>query len=157
MLLRRTLTDAVRATSKAKAKYQRTRPFIAYQVPSCTPASEPVLAHDGSYPSGHSATGWTWALVLAEIAPERADSILQRGRAFGQSRAICGVHWQSDIEAGRVVGAAVVALLHANAIFTQQMRSAQAELAKSRGGSSVADENCVAERATLAVTGKLPP
>ncbi len=103
MLLRRTLADAGLATYKAKTHYQRTRPFVRFSAPSCTPADEAFLAKDGSYPSGHSAVGWAWALMLTELAPERADAILARGRAFGQSRAICGVHWQSDVEA-RTVG-----------------------------------------------------
>ena len=43
---------------------------------------------DGSSPCGHTAIGWAWALTLSEISPERADSILARGRAFGESRVI---------------------------------------------------------------------
>ncbi|HNN34763.1 MAG TPA: phosphatase PAP2 family protein, partial [Ottowia sp.] len=100
MLLRRTLTDAGLATYKAKDQYKRTRPFVAFSAPTCTPAEEAALSKDGSYPSGHSALGWAWALVLTELAPERADALLLRGRSFGQSRGICGVHWKSDIEAG---------------------------------------------------------
>ena len=157
MLLRRTLTDAIVATSKAKSKYQRPRPFMAYKVPSCTPASEAVLVKDGSYPSGHSTTGWTWALLLAEIAPERADSIFQRGRAFGQSRAICGVHWQSDIEAGRLVGGALVARLHANKVFVEQMRAAQGEIAKARNENKIPAEGCAAEMAALATSSAMAP
>jgi acid phosphatase (class A) len=157
MMLRRTLGDAIRATAKAKIMYQRPRPFMAYKVPSCTPGSEAELVKDGSYPSGHSATGWTWALLLTEIAPERADVILQRGRAFGQSRGICGVHWQSDIEAGRVIGAAMVARLHANPVFIEQMRAARAEVAKARGGNAAPPQNCDAETATLATSSMVPP
>ena len=43
MLLRRTRADASRSTSKAKDHYQRTRPFVAFDVPSCTPKDEPGL------------------------------------------------------------------------------------------------------------------
>ena len=43
------------------------------QMATCTPAEETMLREDGSYPSGHNAIGWAWALILAEIAPERAD------------------------------------------------------------------------------------
>ena len=68
-----------------------------------------MLREDGSYPSGHNAIGWASALILAEIAPERADLVLARGRAFGQSRVICNVHWQSDASEGRTMGAAAVA------------------------------------------------
>jgi acid phosphatase (class A) len=157
MLLRRTLTDAILATSKAKNKYQRPRPFMTYKVPSCTPGSEAELAKNGSYPSGHSTTGWVWALLLAEIAPERADIIFQRGRAFGQSRGICGAHWQSDIEAGRVIGAAIVARLHANAVFSEQMRAARAEMAMVRGANAAPSDNCAAESAVLGSSSLIPP
>ena len=44
--------------------------------------------------------GWAWALILSELAPDRADAILARGLAYGESRAVCGVHYASDVEAG---------------------------------------------------------
>jgi acid phosphatase (class A) len=157
MLLRRTLTDAGLATYNAKDKYQRMRPFVLFNVPSCTPAADAALAKDGSYPSGHTSVGWTWALVLTEIAPDRADAILQRGRAFGQSRAICGVHWESDIESGRVIGAATVARLHASPVFRTQMEAARAEIASERSRGTVPSGNCAAEAAALATSSLLAP
>lgn len=157
MLLRRTLTDAGLATYKAKDKYQRTRPFVTFKVASCTPAEEAFLAKSGSYPSGHSSIGWTWALVLTEIAPDRADTILQRGRAFGQSRGICGVHWESDIESGRVIGAATVARLHASPAFGAQMQAARAEVAKARSRGAAPPDNCGAEAAALGTSSSLAP
>jgi acid phosphatase (class A) len=155
MLLRRTLTDAGLATYKAKDTYRRTRPFVEFKTGSCTPGEEDSLRNDGSYPSGHSSIGWAWALVLAEIAPERADALLQRGRAFSQSRAICGVHWQSDIEAGRLTGAATVARLHANPVFVAQMQAAQREIANARRGDAPGD--CAAEAAALASSSRIAP
>jgi acid phosphatase (class A) len=157
MLLRRTLTDAGLATYKAKNKYQRTRPFVTFKVASCTPAEDAFLATNGSYPSGHASVGWSWALVLTEIAPDRADAILQRGRAFGQSRAICGVHWQSDIESGRIIGAATVARLHANRVFDTQLEAARAEVAKARSRGAALADNCAAEAAALATSSSLAP
>ena len=152
MLLQRTLTDAVRATSKAKEKYQRTRPFATFNVASCTPAEEGYLRTNGSYPSGHSTTGWIWALALTEIAPDRADAILQRGRAYGQSRGICGVHWKSDIEAGRVIGAAAFARLQSNALFGAQLQAARDEVAKERGRGATPTGNCAAEAEAIVVS-----
>jgi len=37
------------------------------------------------------------------------------------SAPICGVHWQSDVDAGRLIGAAVVARLHADPVFRVQL------------------------------------
>jgi len=157
MLLRRTLTDAGLATYRAKEQYQRTRPFVFFKVPSCTPADDAFLAKDGSYPSGHTSVGWAWALMLTEIAPDRSDAILQRGRAFGQSRGICGVHWQSDIESGRAVGAATVGRLHANPVFVAQLKAARAEIAAQRSRGATPSENCAAQSAALATSSALAP
>ncbi len=157
MLLERTLTDAARATSKAKDKYQRTRPFVAFEVSSCTPADEGYLRTNGSYPSGHSSIGWVWASVLTEIAPDRADVILQRGRAFGQSRGICGAHWKSDIEAGRIVGAATFARLQSNPVFAAQLEAARAEVSTERGRGAMPAGDCRAEAAALATSSSIAP
>lgn len=62
------------------------------------------------------------------MLPQRADEILKRGYDYGQSRVQCGVHWQSDVEAGRVVGSAVVAHLHAIPEFIEAFQAAKAEL-----------------------------
>lgn len=158
MLLRRTLTDAGVVAYKAKEKYQRTRPFVAFDAPSCTPADEAMLRKDGSYPSGHAALGWAWALMLTELAPERTDALLQRGRSFGQSRGICGVHWKSDIEAGRLVGSATVARLHDSAVFRAQMAAARDELARQRAAGQVPSAaDCAAEAATLSSSSDRAP
>lgn len=157
MLLRRTLADAGGATYKAKDHYKRTRPFVVMAAPSCTPKEEAVLAKDGSYPSGHSALGWAWALVLTEVAPDRTDALLQRGRAFGQSRAICGVHWKSDVEAGRLMGAAAVARLHTNPVFTAQLELARKEVERARQGGLVPAGDCAAEAQALQQGSPLAP
>lgn len=148
-LMHRTLTDAGYATYAAKNKYNRPRPFVVNQQTSCTPDEEAKLAKDGSYPSGHSAIGWAWALILAEIAPDRADAILSRGFAFGQSRVMCGVHWQSDVNAGRVVAAAVVAKLHADPVFLAQLEEAKKELNNVRAKNLIPAIDCQAENTAL--------
>lgn len=84
---------------------------------------------NGSYPSTHAAVGWAWALILSEIAPDQTDSILARGRAFGQSRVVCNVHWESDVIEGRFIGAAAVARLHSDSTFLADLEAAKAELA----------------------------
>ncbi|RJR33440.1 MAG: phosphatase PAP2 family protein [Desulfobacteraceae bacterium] len=149
MLMHRTMSDAGYATFAAKNRYKRTRPFVANSESSCTPEDEEKLAKDGSYPSGHSSIGWTWALILAEIAPDRADAILSRGYAFGQSRVICGVHWQSDVHAGRVVAAAVVAKLHTDKVFLAQLAAAKKELTAARAKGFKPSRDCEAEASAL--------
>ena len=70
--------------------------------------------------------------MLTEAAPDRTDALLQRGRAFAQSRAVCGVHWPSGIQAGMLVGAGTVARQHANETFRTQLNAARAEITAAR-------------------------
>ncbi|MBQ7608723.1 MAG: phosphatase PAP2 family protein [Desulfovibrionaceae bacterium] len=113
----------------AKRKYMRVRPFTLYNTNTCYAEDEEVLRHTGSYPSGHTATSWGYALLLAEINPGRREEILKRGYEMGQSRVICGYHWQSDVDAARVSSAGAVAVLHANPEFQKQMEKAKMEFA----------------------------
>jgi acid phosphatase (class A) len=132
MLMRRSLTDAGLSTYTAKNHYTRARPFMANGESICTPEDKEGLMKDGSYPSGHTAIGWAWALVLCEIFPEHTDAIIDRGRAFGESRMICNVHWQSDVNEGRFMGAATVARLHADPGFLADLEAAKNEVAAMR-------------------------
>jgi acid phosphatase (class A) len=148
-LLRRMTIDAGRGTSEAKRLYQRTRPFVVNEKPICTPNSEAGLRLDGSYPSGHSSIGWALALVLSEVSPQQATAVLARGRAFGESRLVCNVHWQSDVQEGQMVAAAVVARLHAETDFRNDVAAARAEVDALHAGGAVAEHNCDLEAKTL--------
>jgi acid phosphatase (class A) len=96
-------------------------------------------------------------MVLTEVAPDRADALLQRGRAFGQSRGICGVHWRSDIEAGRLVGAATVARLQSDAVFNAQLALARTEVAQARQRGAAPGAQCAAQNEALAASAALAP
>ena len=150
-LLRRVLTDAGLTTSAAKDHYMRQRPFVSNKQPICAPETRPQLEKDGSYPSGHTTVGWTWALILAEISPDQADAILARGRAFGETRNVCTHHWYSDVEWGRVTAAATVARLHANAEFRADLEAVKAEIEGVRAKGLAPTRDCKAEAAALAI------
>jgi acid phosphatase (class A) len=91
-----------------KDHYARPRPLIGNDKPLCV-KRENWMVTNASYPSGHSMIGWSWALVLAELVPDRAETLMENARDFGESRVICGVHYQSDVDAGRTLGSAMVA------------------------------------------------
>jgi acid phosphatase (class A) len=129
-LVRRALTDAGLSTYAAKNRYRRTRPFVVNQVATCTPGEEAMLAQDGSYPSGHAAIGWMLALVLTDLVPAKATALLTRGVDFGQSRVVCRVHWQSDVEAGRLMASATFARLQAEPVYRAQRDLARGELSR---------------------------
>ena len=110
-----------------KKYYMRRRPFMRMQEPTLYPQDEPALRKNGSYPSGHTILGWSSALLLSEINPDRADTILARGYMYGESRVIVGAHWQSDVDAGRLAASAAYARLHTSERFLKQMRLARLE------------------------------
>jgi len=149
-LMQRSLTDFGLATYPAKTAYQRPRPFLVNKAPICTPQDQEALTTDGSYPSGHSAIGWGWALVLSQLLPERSEAILARGQEYARSRRVCNVHWLSDTQAGMAVGAAVFARLQNDALFVATLGAArkEIELAKPLDGASQA---CQDEAAALAL------
>ena len=149
LLLQRSMVDAGLSTYKAKNQYARTRPFVLAKEASCTPDEEAELRKDGSYPSGHTTIGWAWALILTELAPERADAVLARGRSFGESRLVCNVHWQSDILQGRFMGASTVARLQADPVFQADLDAARQELAAARASGLAPDRNCADEATAL--------
>ena len=117
------------AGDPVKFIHRRPRPFLSDSaITTCIPNDERLRA-SFSYPSGHAALGFAWGLVLAELVPSRAEALIERGRDFTWSRVVCGVHYPSDVEAGRTVAAAAVARLHADAEFRTMMDAARAELA----------------------------
>ncbi len=130
----RMLTLGLLTTDQAgklpKNHYMRTRPYVYYGEPTIYPSDEAWLRTNGSYPSGHTILGWSAALLLCEMAPDKADTILARGYIYGQSRVIAGYHWQSDIDAARLVASAAVARLHADRRFLKLMKKARREYKK---------------------------
>jgi acid phosphatase (class A) len=133
-----------------KQLYRAPRPYLGSNAPICQARTE-HLAANGDYPSGHAANGWMEALILAELAPDRATEILERGRAFGESRLICGVHSRSAVEAGWLAGSAATAALHGSAEFRADLEAARIELARVRASAPAPDAAaCRAEAAALA-------
>jgi acid phosphatase (class A) len=141
------LSDFGLSTYGVKNKYNRVRPFVVHNEATCRADQEAILRSDGSYPSGHTAAGWGWALVFAQINPERANELLKRGIEFGQSRVICDAHWQSDVDAGRIMGAATVARLQTDPTFLADLEAAKAEVKAAKAKQVPSVSECAAEAA----------
>jgi acid phosphatase (class A) len=114
----------------AKPHWGRLRPNVA------EPArfSEPVEPEkNAGYPSSHSTRGTVYALVLAEVFPDRRDAILAKGCEYGWARVVGGVHTPLDIYTGRILGYELAqAFLHDPA-FQQDLAAAKAEVAAADG------------------------
>jgi acid phosphatase (class A) len=149
-LLLRMSRDVRPAVSGPKLKYRRPRPYLAEGGPICIKRSLGLsIAPD--YPSGHSTWGWSVDLLLAEIAPDRADAILARAKAFGESRVVCGVHNMSSVEAGAQNARNLFTALKASPAFQADLAAAKAELAAARAKGPAPDAaRCDADAAVLA-------
>jgi acid phosphatase (class A) len=136
-VLARVTSDVVAVYDPAKEAFGRMRPFQTdTSIETCIAgdaAQMARLANSRSYPSGHAAFGWAWALLLSEMVPERADAILARGREYGWSRVVCGVHYPSDVQAGQLSAAAIVAALDADPAFERDFAIARTELRAAMG------------------------
>ena len=129
-LLSKSYTTTNNANNKAKDYYKRKRPYVEFSEPTGVPEGERGSRNSASYPSGHATRGWTMALVLAELFPEKAEEILKVGYEYGESRVIVGYHYQSDVDAARIAAAAALAVVHANPEFQNDMELARQELKK---------------------------
>jgi acid phosphatase (class A) len=124
-LLTKAGRDTQSQTNIAKQANKRLRPFLIDAGETCE--SQPDLAKSYDYPSGHTTGGWTWALVLADVAPGRASQILARGRAYGESRIVCGAHNSSAVEGGRLSATVTMTAVRSTATYQRDLKAAQAE------------------------------
>jgi acid phosphatase (class A) len=110
-----------------KTRYGRMRPFIRFNEHTLAPELEEELNPRKSFPSGHTLLGWSSALLMMEINPDRANEILARGYRYGENRVVVGAHWQSDTDAARLAASAAYARLHTSERFLEQMKKAREE------------------------------
>ena len=126
------------ACSKCKTHYFRERPYQYFKEESMFTGE---TLGQTSYPSSHSAKGWMLGLLLGEINPSAQVELLVRGYEYGQSRVIVGAHWQSDVDAGRMVGSATFSRMHSDSTFTADLCAAKAEFKRIIGNDAVQDLN----------------
>jgi acid phosphatase (class A) len=113
------------AADTAKTHFARKRPWIVDpSFKSCSRADEPL----SSYPSGHATMGFSMAVVLADLAPEKAEALLARANDYGYSRMVCAMHFRADIVAGQVLGTKVAEDLLRKPAFRAERDAAADEL-----------------------------
>ena len=115
-------------TTRGKKSWQRLRPY--HVDPARFPhAIEHEKPTDYGYPSGHSTRGTLFALLLAELFPAQREALLAKGREAGWLRVQGGVHYPTDIYAGRVLGQALARAFLAAPDFQADWAAVKAELA----------------------------
>ena len=122
--LRQVNTDAGRAVGLAKDRFHRARPYVA------STDVQPVLSRpeSDSYPSGHATFGYTTGILLAMMVPEQAPELFERAARYGRNRNIGGVHYPTDVEAGRISATVIIALALRSPKFAADFAEARKEL-----------------------------
>jgi acid phosphatase (class A) len=115
--------------SQSKSIWRRERPFkLDRSIMPCV--KEPDTA---SYPSSHATSGYVMGLLLAEMLPEKAGTIRARADEFANGRLVCGVHFPTDISAGRRAAEAIVFRLKADPQFSKDYAAARNEFRRGMG------------------------
>jgi acid phosphatase (class A) len=121
--------DGNAATVAAKAYFKRQRPFVV------DPDIKIIVvqAPDFSYPSNHSTFAYEAGILLAAMVPEKAAVIFERAADYAHNRVVAGVHFPTDVEAGRISGSVIDnALLH-DAHFLTDFERAKSEVRAALG------------------------
>ncbi|SDE90681.1 phosphatase PAP2 family protein [Terriglobus roseus] len=113
------------ASVPLKTVFSRPRPYQADKTlhPVCK-----LTEASNSYPSGHTLSGYLEGYTLAELIPSRRDEILARTDDYAHNRLVCGVHYASDLAAGRQLAAVLFGSLMSNPAFRQRLDAAREEL-----------------------------
>jgi acid phosphatase (class A) len=103
--------------------------------PRDSPCTAPAraISYSPSYPSGHATVGAMMAILLAGMVPEQRDALFARGWEYGDSRVLSGVHFPSDVEAGRVLGTLLIAMMEQDTGFHADLLAARRELRAALG------------------------
>ena len=110
--------DSFYFAEQLKHEFPRPRPYDYIKgLEPCVP-KEQTLA----YPSGHAAISALWAMVGADLFPEKAISLKQRADEIARDRVLGGVHHPSDIEAGKLVARSLYEKLQSSAKFQEDLR-----------------------------------
>jgi len=133
-LLKKAAGDSKIAEDLVKTYYNRPRP------PLVDPRIQPCVElpkNSPSYPSGHALRGVLWSVILSELAPDLRKPLLARGIQIGDDRIIAGVHFPSDVKAGRKLGHHIAKVLLTTPAFQKDLALAKVEFTNVRLAASV--------------------
>ncbi|HUN57259.1 MAG TPA: phosphatase PAP2 family protein [Candidatus Binataceae bacterium] len=129
VFLQRVFDDGMRGIAAAKQTFNRPRPFVADK--QITPSV--AQSANASYPSGTATFAYMTAILLANMLPEKALAIFDRASSISQSRVIAGVHYPSDLDAGRIAAAVIDNVLLHDAAFETDLAKSRIEVRHAAG------------------------
>lgn len=109
----------------AKMYWKRPRPAVISDQVHPLSKEKP---DDWSYPSGHATFGYTVAVLLSNMVPEKRAAIFARADLYAQHRVVMGVHFPSDLEAGKLAGAVIAAQILRDPQWQRDYNAARDEL-----------------------------
>ncbi|HUY18871.1 MAG TPA: phosphatase PAP2 family protein [Candidatus Binataceae bacterium] len=113
------------AIAPAKKYFDRPRPHVADH--EITPLVGNMNGYN-SYPSGHATFAYETAILLAAMVPEKSAAIFARADRFAENRVIAGVHYPTDLAAGRICGSVIDNVLMHEPRFETDFARASAEV-----------------------------
>jgi acid phosphatase (class A) len=113
----------------AKDVWKRPRPHLYSDL------VKPVvpLSKSGAYPSGHTTVGTLMGIVLSNMIPEKRAEIMARAWEYGHNRLVGGIHFASDIEAGRIAATVIAQTISTHPDFKTEFEAAKTELRATLG------------------------
>lgn len=122
--------DDLRVMDRAsKAPFQRPRPHVVdARVQPCV-----RLPTSTSYPSGTALQACAWTELFAEIFPEKRAQLEARAQRIAWGRVLGGVHFPTDLTAGRQLATPFMAELRKSAAFQAAWARCREEMTKARG------------------------
>jgi len=126
----RVKSDAGGIAAPAKIGFLRVHPYNLDK--TLQPICETKIKDD-SYPSGHTFAGYLLALALIDMVPEKRDAILARAADYANNRLICGVQYESDLQASKLLAYSTFALMANQPQYKKEMLEARTELRRALG------------------------
>ncbi len=126
---RRLSKDGISIFIVAKDKWDRKRPFVTN--PEIKPCSSP--SESGSYPSGHSTFCYLTTVVLGDMIPEKKVELFARADQYAANRMVCGAHYRSDVEAGKISGTVIAAFAMQSPRFQKEFEEVRKEIRTTLG------------------------
>ncbi|PZM11345.1 acid phosphatase [Rhizobium tubonense] len=113
----------------AKDVWKRPRPHLYSDL------VKPIvpLSKSGSYPSGHTTLGTLMGIVLSNMLPEKKAPIMTRAWEYGHNRIVGGIHYATDIEAGRISGTVIAQTIMTHDDYKAEYEAAKTELRSALG------------------------
>lgn len=137
------------STGTAKAYFKYPRPFLIdgnritlVRDKYVVEGGAAYVAEGGAFPSGHTNAGYTDAILLAAMLPERFAPLVARAAGYGYSRLVLGVHYPLDVIGSRMIAQRNVAALLNDQTYRKLFDEARDQLRSALEqacGTSIAD------------------